>query len=143
MDFIASPLGVLVILAFVTIVAISFEPTKFAGAWRELVQRYATDRRPASITFPGETIELGKFKFMNIDAALDDDGFWLVNEAQGPGKAAHCVFLPWDCVRYRQDKDGKQNFQLRGKQPIELWVSQELGRAMQRRSLRFAVEDQL
>ena len=38
---------------------------------------------------------------------------------------------------------GKQNFQLRGKKPIEMWVSTELGNAMQRRSMRFAVEDQL
>ena len=136
MDFLASPLGVFVILAVVTIAVVFFDPAKFAGAWRELMQRYATDQRPSSVTFPNEVIELGNVKAMPIDVALDDDGLWLIYLTQ-------CVFLPWDCVRYRQEKDGRQNFQLRGKDPIELWVSRGLGTAMQRRSMRFAIEDQL
>jgi hypothetical protein len=143
MDFIASPLGVLVILAIVTIAAVSFEPAQFVGAWRELSKLYGTDKRPRSIAFPGESMEVGSFNFTRIDAALDDDGFWLVYTGPNPKKAPECVFLPWDCVRYRQDQYGKQNFQLRGKKPIEMWVSTELGGAMQRRSLRYAVEDQL
>jgi len=136
MDFLASPLGVFVILAIVTAAVFLFDPAKVAGAWRELVQLYATDQRPSSVTFPAEVIELGNVKSMPIDAALDEDGLWLISDAQ-------CLFLPWDCVRFRQEKDGRQNFQLRGKDPIELWVSRGLGTAMQRRSMRFAIEDQL
>lgn len=143
MDFLASPLGVFVILAVVTIAVFNFEPAQLVGAWRELNKLYSTEQRPSSISFPGESVELGTANFTSVDAALDDDGFWLVYAGPDSGKAPICVFLPWDCVRYRQDKHGKQNFQLRGKNPIEFWVSSELGDAMQRRSLRFAVEDQL
>jgi len=143
MDFLASPFGVIIILAIVTIAAVSFEPTQFVGAWRELSKRYGTDKRPRSITFSGESMEVGTFNFTAIDAALDDDGFWLIYDGPNPKKAPECIFLPWDCVRYRQNEYGKQNFQLRGKKPIEIWVSTELGDAMQRRSMRFAVEDQL
>lgn len=143
MDFIASPLGVMIILAAVTIAAVTFEPKKFTGAWRELAQLYGTDKRPRSVAFRDESMAVGSFNFTQIDAALDDDGLWLLYEGPEPKKAPACLFLPWDCVRYRQDKDGRQNFQLRGKDPIEMWVTAELGDAMQRRSLRFAVEDQL
>jgi len=32
---------------------------------------------------------------------------------------------------------------MRGKEQIELWVTNELGDAMQRRAMRFEIEDQL
>lgn len=143
MDFLASPLGVFVILAIVTLAVIFFDPAKVASAWRELVARYATDQRPASIGFPNEVVSLANVKSMRIDVTLDEDGLWLLHPAQTPGQLVECVFLPWDCVRYRQEADNRQNFQLRGRDPIELWVSRELGTAMQRRSLRFEIEGQL
>jgi hypothetical protein len=139
MEFISSPLGVLLILGIVAVAAVAFEPAKFVGDWRELGKRYATDRRPSTVAFPGEKIEVGSSVALpnvtQVDAAIDDDGFWLVYDGPSPGKAPDCIFLPWDCVRYRRDKNGRQNFQLRGRKPIELWVSPELGAAMQRRSL--------
>lgn len=143
MDFLASPLGVFVILAVVTLAVIFLDPAKLSGAWRELVALYATDQRPASIGFPNEVVELANVKSIRIDVALDADGLWLVHPAQSPGQMVQCLFLPWDCVRYRQERDNRQNFQLRGRDPVELWVSRELGTAMQRRSLRFEIEDQL
>ncbi len=145
MDFLASPIGVFIILAFVTIVALKFEPANPIGAWRELNERYRTDQRPVSTTFKGESVQVGGGlpNISRVDASLDDDGLWLIFADPDPNKASNCLFLPWDCVRYRQDKNGRQNFQLRGKDPIEFWVSPELGDAMQRRSLRFAIEDQL
>ncbi len=143
MDFITSPLFVLLILAAVTVAAFSFEPLKFSGSWREIGALYESDRLPTSPTFRNESIELNNDNFAHIDAALDDEGFWMVFPGAGADKAPNCVLIPWDCVRFRQDKVERQNFQIRGKQPIELVVSAELGTAMQRRSERFEVEDQL
>ncbi len=143
MDFITSPLFVLLFLAAVAIAAFSFEPSKFVGSWREIGALYGSERLPKSLTFREEGIELDHDNFTQVDAALDDKGFWMVYQGAILGKAPNCVLIPWDCVRFRQDKGDKQNFQIRGKKPIELVVSAELGTAMQRRSDRFAVEDQL
>jgi hypothetical protein len=143
MDFITSPVFVLLILVAVTIAAFSFEPAKFVGAWREIGALYESERLPTSLTFRDVSIKLGADDFAHIDAALDDEGFWMVFQGTTQGKAANCVLIPWDCVRFRQDKGDKQNFQIRGKNPIELMVSAELGTALQRRSDRFEVEEQL
>jgi len=142
MDFINSPLAVLLILGIVAVAAVAFEPAKFVGAWRELDKLYGTERRPTSVTFRAENIEVGSLNSSRIDAALDDDGFWIIYaDGPEPKKAPDCVLIPWDCVRFRQEKGDRQNFQLRGKKPIELMVSSELGTALQRRSQRFEVQD--
>ncbi len=152
MDLLASPAGVLIILLVVVIAAFNFQPADFMGPWKELADLYATDKRPTSVQFPNESIEVGSIEVMkpsnfpglsHMNIALDEDGFWLLSDESGPGKPAVCLFLPWDCVRYRQTKGERQNFQMRGKDPIELWVSNELGDAMQRRAVRFEIEDQL
>ena len=143
MDFITSPLFVLLLLAAVVIAAFSFEPSKFVGSWREIGALYESERQPTSLTFRNESIELDHDNFTHIDAALDDDGFWMVFQGTTLGKAPNCVLIPWDCVRFRQDKGDQQNFQIRAKKPIELVVSAELGTAMQRRSDRFEIEEQL
>lgn len=143
MDFIHSPLFVILLLGAITTAAVVFEPARSVGAWREVAERYATDLRPRTIAFSGESVEIGVHNFARISAGLDDDGFWIIYEGPTPRKAPDCVLIPWDCIRFRQDKQGKQNFQIRGKKPIELMVSVELGDAMQRRSDRYEVEDQL
>lgn len=143
MDFITSPLFVFLILAAVAIAAFSFEPAKFTGAWREIGALYASERLPTAPTFRDESIQIGRDNFTHIDAALDDEGFWMVFQGTTATNPPNCVLIPWDCVRFRQDKGDKQNFQIRGKNPIELLVSAELGTALQRRSDRFEVEDQL
>lgn len=141
MDFINSPLAVLLILGVVAVAAVAFEPAKFVGAWRELDKLYGTERRPPSLAFRGESIAVGSLNYSRVDAGLDDDGFWIVYAGPDPKKAPDCVLIPWDCVRFRQEKGDRQNFQLRGKKPIELMVSSELGTALQRRSQRFEVQD--
>jgi hypothetical protein len=83
MDFLASPLGVLVILAIVAVAAVTFQPAKYVGIWRQVAKLHETDRWPSSVQFPGEDISLGLLEFARVDAALDDDGFWMVCTA-GP-----------------------------------------------------------
>ncbi len=143
MNFITSPLFVFLLLGAVATAAFMFEPSGLTGEWRELAKRYATERRPASIAFSGEHVELGLLGLTQIDAALDDEGLWIVINGTQAGKVRACLLIPWDCVRFRQDKQDKQYFQLRGKEPINFMVSRELGNALQRRSERFALEDAL
>ena len=134
MDFLASPIGVLLILGIVAIAAIVYEPARYVGAWREVAQRYETDRRPSSIAFSGEEVALGVYEFSHIDAALDDEGFWMLYSGPDPKKAPACVLVPWDCIRFKEEKDSRHNFQIRLKRPLEFYVSPELGTALQRRS---------
>ena len=104
MDFIATPLGVFIILGIVVAAAFLYDPAKITGAWRELSEIYSTDRRPRSATFKNEEVELGTAKFASIDAALDDDGFWLLPSDPKRQKAPDCLLIPWDCIRYRRMK---------------------------------------
>ena len=143
MNFLASPIGVIAILAIVAIAAVMYQPANYVGVWRELAKLYETDKRPISAAFQGESIEVGPFNYSQVDIVLDDDGFWMLYGGPGPQKVPACIQVPWDCVRYRQEKRGRQNFQIRGKKPIELWVMPELGAAMQRRSERYTLEDEL
>ena len=136
MDFLASPLGVFAILGIVAVAAFVFAPAKYVGVWRAVAQRYATDRRPSSVAFSEQEIALGLYEFAHVDAALDDDGFWMLYSGPNPRKAPACVLIPWDCIRFKQVKDSRHNFQIRLKDPLEFYVSPELGAALQRRSLR-------
>ena len=143
MEFITSPLFVFLLLGVVATAAVMFEPSGLTGEWRELAKLYATERRPASVSFESEQVELGLLGLTQIDAALDDEGFWIVINAPEPGKVRACMLIPWDCVRFRQTKESRQYFQLRGKDPIDFLVSNELGNALQRRSERYELEDPL
>jgi hypothetical protein len=135
MDFLASPFGVLMILGIVAVAAFSYQPAKYVGVWRKVAERYETQRRPTSVAFHGEDVAFGLFEFTKIDAALDDDGFWMVYSGPDPRKAPACTLIPWDCIRFKEDKGDKHNFQIRLKKPLEFIVSKELGSALQRRSM--------
>ncbi len=136
MDFLASPLGVLAILAIVAVAAMTFQPAKYVGIWREVAKFYETEKRPSSVQFSGEEISLGLSEFAHIDAALDDEGFWMLYGGPEPNKAPPCVLIPWDCIRFKEETESRHNFQIRLKDPHELLVSPQLGAALRRRSLR-------
>jgi hypothetical protein len=136
MDFLASPLGVLAILAIVAVAAVTFQPAKYVGIWRQVAQHYETERRPSSTQFPGENVSLGLHEFARVDAALDDEGFWMMYSGPDPQKAPACVLIPWDCIRFRRISESRHNFQIRLKDPLEFLVSPELGAALERRSQR-------
>ena len=135
MDFLASSLGVLVILGIVAVAAFVYEPARYVGVWRQVAVRYETNRRPSSITFPGEDISLGIYEFSQVDAALDDEGFWMMYNGPDPKKAPDCILIPWDCIRFKQAQESRYNFQIRLKRPLEFYVSPELGAALHRRSM--------
>jgi hypothetical protein len=135
MDFLASPFGVMMILGIVVVAAVVFQPSKYVGIWSAMAERYETERRPSSVAFRNEDVRLGLYEFTRVDAALNDDGFWMVYDGPDPRKAPPCTLIPWDCIRFKEDKESKQVFQIRLKGPTEFFVSPELGNALQRRSM--------
>lgn len=144
MNFLASPIGIFSILTIVALAAVMYTPKKYVGIWRELAKLYETNKRPVSANFNNEEIKVGSSDYSQVDIALNDDGFWIVHSKNiEPKHAPDCLLIPWNCVRFRQEKENRQNFQIRGKTPIELWVTNELGAAMQRRSDRYTIEDEL
>jgi hypothetical protein len=134
MDFIASPLGVLLILGFVAVAAVSFQPQKYVGVWREIAARYESERQPLSTVFQGEEVTIGRAEFAHIDASLDDEGFWMVYSGPDANKAPACSLIPWDCIRFKEELDNRYVFQIRLKKPTPFLVSRELGMALKRRS---------
>ena len=134
MDFLASPFGVLIILAAVTIAAFSFQPDKYIGAWKGVAELYETELRPASTAFSDEAVSLGRDQLTRIDAAITDEGFWMVYNGPDPRAAPACTLIPWDCIRYKADKGSRKHFQIRVNGPLDFFVSAELGNALQRRA---------
>jgi len=134
MDFLASPLGVMLILGIVTVAAFVYQPARYVGVWREVAERYETNRRPSSVAFPAEDVKFHTYEFTRIDAALDDEGFWMLYNGPDPHKAPACVLIPWDCIRFKKEGVSRHNFQVRLKDPVEFHVSHELGGALRRRS---------
>ncbi len=135
MDFLISPFGVMIILGIVVVAAVTFQPAKYLGAWREVAERYETDRRPSNAAFKNENVSLGNREGTRVDAALDDEGFWMLYHGPEPKMAPDCVLIPWDCIRFKQENDHNHNFQIRLKKPLEFFVSKELGASLQRRSM--------
>ena len=143
MEFLSSPLFVLLLLGAVAVAAVSFQPRQLAGAWQEIGGMYRNSGHPASVSFRDEPVELGMHGLASIDAALDDEGFWIVLAATSPQQSGERLLIPWDCIRFRKDAGDRQKFQIRGKGPIDFIVSASLGNALQRRADRFEEEDQL
>ncbi len=143
MEFFSSPLFVLLLLGAVAIAAVSFQPQQLGGAWQEIAGMYRNSGHPPAVTFRDEPVELGVHGLASIDAALDDDGFWIILKPVGPQQSGECLLVPWDCIRFRKDGGELQKFQIRGKGPVDFIVSASLGNALQRRADRYEVEDQL
>ena len=145
MDFIQTPIGVLIILALVAITAVSYIPPTFLGNYKRLAERYQTESRPRSVQFPGEHIMVGRMfggsrilafrfaEFARFDVAIDDDGLWLVYDGPNPKKAPDCMFIPWSEISFKKDMQRFVSFGLAASEPVEIAVAVELGRAIQRR----------
>ena len=134
MDFLASPLGVFLILGLVAIAVFTFEPARYVGVWKEIASRYETDQQPPSVQFTGEGVFLGAVEVTRIDVALEDQGFWMIYPDPADIKEPGRFLIPWDCIRFREERDTQHVFQIRLKGPVDLVVSNELGTALRRRA---------
>ena len=101
MDFLASPLGVFLILGLVAVAVFTFEPACYVGVWKEMAKRYETDRKPPSVQFTGEGIFLGLLEVTRIDAGVSDDGFWILDPDPAGKKEPGRVLGPWDRIRFK------------------------------------------
>lgn len=134
MDFLASPLGVFLILGIVAVAAFTFEPARYVGVWKEIARRYETDQTPPSIQFAGEGVFLGKIEVTRIDAAIEEEGFWMIYPDPTGKREPGRFLIPWECIRFKEERDTRHVFQIRLKGPVDLYVSNELGMALRRRS---------
>ena len=152
MDLIQSPIGVLIILGLVAIAALSYVPPGFLGNYKRLAERYETDRRPGSISFPGTHVMIGRLfggprffadnvgEFARFDIALDSDGFWLLYDGPMPKKAPDCMLVPWNKIVFKREKRGTYYFDVEASDPVEISVSTKLGSAIKDKSAVLANE---
>ncbi len=126
----------MIILGIVAVAAFAFQPATFTGKWRAMAKRYETQRRPGSVAFRDEDVSFNTHDITRVDAAVHDDGFWMLFNRPDPDQPPACLLIPWDCIRFKEEQDNCHNFQIRLKDPVEFFVSSGLGKALRRRSQR-------
>ncbi len=145
MDFIASPLGVVLILILVGVAAVSYEPGQFGGKWQTMADWFASDHRPQHVSFRQESVYVGAYA--HCDVSLDMSGLWLQCDGEESRRAPPCLFIPWHCMRLRRrgndscvfmlrrELSGDQAERPRGRvRQLDMKVGSELGEAMLRKA---------
>ncbi len=151
MDFIASPLGVMLILVMVAVAAFQFAPDGPSGKWAQMGEWFGTNVKPLDIAFTNEPIEVQGLAL--FDANLDDEGLWLQYSGPQPAKAPESMLIPWRCILVDGEKGGACRFQLADGRPladgekrklriVKMTTRQELGHAIRRRVERYRAEQE-
>ena len=142
MEYLGPAIVVLGILAAVAVAAIVFEPPNPFALWIRLAEHYGTDRRPAQLTHPNEMILFagarGSFKSLGeattCDAAIDDDGLWLVMKGNRPDGSPGVLKIPGTHIRFGDQRGEQYRFDVFARPPVKMALYGELGNAiMQRR----------
>ncbi len=141
MDYMGSTLVVFAILLVVTIAALSFEPANPLQKWLSLAQRYATDRRPSGVQFPGERILFGSRRgrlkplneFVTFDVTIDDFGLWLVCNGVDGADVPAALKIPGTHVRGRGEHGRNHLFELYAEPPVRIALQGAAGESLQRR----------
>ena len=138
MDFLGPAFVVFAILMVVAIAAVAFEPANPLEQWLRLAERYATQRRPSEVQFPGQRILFGGKRgslkpltpFVTIDVTVDDFGLWLVCKGVEAEQFDPAVKIPGTHVR-AAGKHGKHHvFELYAEPPVRIAVQGELGQEL-------------
>ena len=141
MSFFGPAFVVFAILIVVAVAAVAFEPANPLERWLRLAERYATDRRPSEVQFPGQRIlfggKRGRLKpltpFVTIDVTLDDFGLWLVCKGVEAEQFDPAVKIPGTHVR-AAGKHGKHYvFELYAEPPVRIAVQGALGQELANR----------
>ena len=141
MSFFGPAFVVFAILIVVAIAAVAFEPANPFERWLRLAERYATERRPSEVQFPGQRIlfggKRGRLKpltpFVTIDATVDDFGLWLVCKGVEAEQFDPAVKIPGTHVR-AAGKHGKHYvFELYAEPPVRIGVQGALGEELANR----------
>ena len=138
MSFLGPAFVVFAILMVVAIAAVAFEPANPLEQWLRLAERYATERRPSEVQFPGQRILFGGKRgslkpltpFVTIDVTVDDFGLWLVCKGVEAEQFDPAVKIPGTHVR-AAGKHGKHHvFELYAEPPVRIAVQGELGQEL-------------
>ncbi len=141
MDYLGPTLVVFAILLVVTIAALSFEPANPLEKWLSLAQRYATERRPSAVQFPGQHIlfggQRGRLKalneFVSFDVAIDDFGLWLVCKGIDTARVPAALKIPGTHVRSHGEHGKHYLFDLYAEPPVRIALRGEAGAELQAR----------
>ena len=143
MEILHTPFGVFVILGIVTVAAVSFEPSGYLGNWRQLADRYKTNRRLARILFKGQHIFVGRLmggprffadnvgEYARFDVDISKEGLWLHYGGPEPKKAPDQMLIPWDCIEFEKKVDATFYFEVAADDPVEISVRGDLAAAIQ------------
>jgi hypothetical protein len=142
MEGLGSILIVFAILLVVTITAVSFEPANPLEAWLKLSERYATERRPSTVQFPGQRLMFGVGKkrvksphdLARFDVTIDDFGLWIVFKNANSDNLATALKVPGTHVRFELHHGQQYLFQVYAEPPVRLAVRGELGETLMQRS---------
>ena len=142
MSFLGPAFIVFAILMVVAIAAVAFEPANPIEQWLRLAERYATERRPSEVQFPGQRILVGGKRgslkpltpFVTIDATVDDFGLWLVCKGVEAEQFDPAVKIPGTHVRAAGNHGKYYVFELYAEPPVRIAVQGELGRELASRA---------
>lgn len=141
MSFLGPAFVVFAILMVVAIAAVAFEPANPLEQWQRLAERYATERRPSEVQFPGQRILFGGKRgslkpltpFVTIDVTVDDFGLWLVCKGVEAEQFDPAVKIPGTHVR-AAGKHGKHHvFELYAEPPVRIAVQGAFGQELANR----------
>ena len=138
MDFFGPAFVVFAILIVVAIAAVAFEPANPFERWLRLAERYATERRPSEVQFPGQRIlfggKRGRLKpltpFVTIDVTVDGFGLWLVCKGVEAEQFDPAVKIPGTHVRAAGKHGKHQVFELYAEPPVRIAVQGALGQEL-------------
>ena len=134
MDLLYTPLGVLLILLFVVIAALKFQPQQYPAKWQTLVEWFGATSRPVNVTHPEQPVEVSGPLMCNV--TLEPDGMWL-QQATTDGGDGFSLFIPWPHFMPKREQANSHVFSLKKdaatRKVIDMTVLPELGAAMLRR----------
>ena len=136
MDFLTSPtVIVFLILIFVAIAALKYEPSAFVGQWQVLHDWFGSDSKPLHVSHPQEPVIVSGA--VNCDFTVEPDGLWISYDGPPPAKVPPSLFIPWQHFRLKTSAKNDYVYQIKKdmdtRKIVTMIVKAELGQAMQRR----------
>ena len=136
MDFLTSPtVIVFLILIFVAVAALKFEPSEYAGKWQTLYEWFGSESKPLHISHPQASILVTGYA--HCDVTTEADGMWIVYDGPVPPKLPPSMFIPWPHFRLKTSTQNDFVFQIKKdvatKKIVTMIVRADLGEAMVRR----------
>lgn len=142
MDFLGPAFIVFAILIAVAVAAVYFDPPNPFEQWLQLVERYATERRPSEVKFENQQVLFGSKRgrlkpltpFATIDVTVDDFGLWLVCKGVEAEEFHPAIKIPGTHVRAAGVHGKRYVFELYAEPPVRIAVQGALGQELANRA---------